>query len=244
MKEILLLLILLPFFNIRAIAAPETLISRLDNTMDSIVTIKAIRVISVDNANTPIMTPNGPVVITNQRANFYEQTGAGVILDSEGTIVTNTHVIYGSQIIKVLLKNGTELNASISFISPSYDFSIIKVQTTSPLPAIEWADSDVLSLGQDIITVGHSELLNKTISGGVVTGRGSSPGEQGDTVELIRLNINHYPGDSGGPVFDKNGRFIALLNARQLNKDKACFAVPANKIHFAYLNLAQPHENH
>ncbi|MBF0486275.1 MAG: serine protease, partial [Candidatus Omnitrophica bacterium] len=90
-------------------------------------------------------------------------------------------------------------------------------------------------------TIGHSDLLNGTISGGIVAGMGTVPAESGgQSIELIQLNINHYQGDSGGPVFDNQGRLLGLMSAKRLTKDRACFAVPANKIHFVYNQLDKP----
>jgi S1-C subfamily serine protease len=145
--------------------------------------------------------------------------------------------------VRVYLKDGRELGAKIIYISPSYDFSLLKIDTIDPLPAITWADSEQLSLGQEVVTIGHSALLNETISGGVIIGWGTRTTEQGDTVEVLQLNINHYPGDSGGPVFDREGRLAGLMNARRTQKDRATLAVPVNKIHFAYLNLAPGTQN-
>lgn len=224
-------------------SATKNILTDLDHYTSAVVTVSGIR-ISHSNTTTSqaVLTPQGPAIVSNRPVEFYEQLGAGVILDEKGTIVTNTHVIYGSTLIKVTLKNGATSNATVLFISPSYDFSILRINTSDKVPYIEWGNSDALDLKQEIITIGHSSLLKNTISGGYVIGKGTSPSPDGTTVELIELNINHYPGDSGGPVFDREGKFIGLLNARHLREDKSSFAVPANKIHLAYFNLADSSE--
>ena len=224
-------------------SSSKNILTDLDHYTNAIVTVTGIRVIRSETpSKRAVMTPQGPVVISNNPVEYYEQQGAGVILDEKGTVVTNTHVIFGSTMIKITLKDGTSVNASVLFISPAYDFSILKIHTLEKLPYIEWADSDALALGQEIITIGHSSLLKNTVSGGYVTGKGTTLSSDGTSVELIELNINHYPGDSGGPVFDRNGKFIGLLNAKNLKEDKSSFAVPSNKIHFAYFNLADSPE--
>lgn len=224
-------------------SANANILIDLDHYTNAVVTVTGIRVTPADaTTKRAVMTPQGPIVVSNRPVEFYEQQGAGVILDEKGVLVTNTHVIYGSNMIKVTLKNGSTFNASVLFISPSYDFSILKINTSEKLPFVGWGDSDGLHLKQEIITIGHSVLLKNTISGGYVIGKGTSSSSNGTSVELVELNINHYPGDSGGPVFNREGRFIGLLNARSLKEDKSCFAVPSNKIHFAYLNLADSPE--
>ncbi len=245
MKKILItaLFYLMVFLPEISWAETKNILTDLDHYTNAIVTVTGIRITRAETTSEhAVMTPKGPAIISNRPVAFYEQLGAGVILDEKGTIVTNTHVIYGSSVIKVTLKDGTTFNASVLFISPSYDFSILRINSPDKLPYIDWADSDALALGQDIITIGHSSLLKNTVSGGYVTGKGTSDSLDDTSVELVKLNINHYPGDSGGPVFDREGKFIGLLNAKRLTEDKACFAVPSNKIHSAYFNLADSAE--
>lgn len=210
-----------------------TLIEKLQDSRTSIVTVKGqIR-------NSPSESPDGGLKIP-----ITEQTGAGVVIDPQGLIATNTHIIYGSQTIRVILQDGTECPARIVFISPIYDFSILQVQTPMPLSAIAWGDSDQITLGQKVLTIGHSPILQQTISEGEVVGLGTRTAANGKTTpELLRLNINHYQGDSGGPVLDEEGRLIALVSAKRLTVDRSALAIPANKIHFAYLNLVKEGQN-
>ncbi|MBF0123093.1 MAG: trypsin-like peptidase domain-containing protein [Candidatus Omnitrophica bacterium] len=226
--------------------ARETAIGRLKNYEAAIVTIKGQQIaVSPEETQSSAIDPatGKMVLLSNRKVSVTENTGAGIVIDPAGIITTNTHIIFGSNIIKVILPDGNELPAQVLFVSPQYDFSILKINAGQPLTAIEWADSDQLALGQEIVTIGHSPLLNRTISGGTVIGMGTRTSQEGNvTPEMIQLNINHYQGDSGGPVFDNKGRFIALLNAKRMLRDRAALAVPANKIHFAYLNLVSPQE--
>jgi S1-C subfamily serine protease len=223
------------------------MLEKLQSYDDSIVTVKAQAFTTAPGEEKPqaMLSPSGQIVIlNNQRVGMLQKTGAGVIIDANGTIVTNTHIIYDSQIIKVVLRDGTELTATVAFVSPQYDFSLIKVATGRALPAVEWGDSDQAELGQEIVTIGHSPLLDRTISGGRIVGLGTRTAVDGTvTPELMELNINHYSGDSGGPVFNAEGQFLGLVNAKRFTVDRACFAVPVNKIHAAYLNLVNQAQN-
>jgi len=223
-------------------------LEKLQGYDNAIVTVKARAFTAGAGQEKPraMRSPSGEIVILdNQRVSMLEKTGAGVIVDANGTIVTNTHIIYDSQIITVVLRDGQELPATVAFVSPQYDFSLIKVNPGRALPAVEWGDSDKAELGQEIVTIGHSPLLDRTISGGKIVGLGTRTADDGTvTPELMELNINHYSGDSGGPVFNSEGQFLGLVNAKRVTVDRACFAVPANKIHSAYLNLVNQAQNH
>lgn len=225
--------------------ARDNPIQKLRGFTTAVVTVKAQQIaVSPETRGKKAIDPatGRMILLQNRQVQVQERIGAGVVIDPNGVIATNTHIIYGSNIIKVILTDGGEFPAQVLFVSPQYDFSILKIPTTGPLTAIEWADSDRLALGQEIVTIGHSPLLKHTLSGGTVVGLGTRTSDQGTiTPEMIQLNINHYQGDSGGPVFDQEERFIALLNAKRL-RDRAALAIPANKIHFAYLNLVSPKE--
>jgi S1-C subfamily serine protease len=243
-----LLLLSSTMFSIPLTAtAAESRLEKLLEYQDSVVTVKAQTYSAADGEERPkaALTPSGQIVIlNNQRVSLFERTGAGIIVDPDGTIATNTHVIYGSQIIKVVLRDGSELSAQLLFVSPQYDFSLIRVNAGRPLPAVEWGDSDAVELGQEIVTIGHSPLLDRTISGGRIIGLGTRTTDDSRvTPELLELNINHYSGDSGGPVFTEDGRFLGLVNAKRTTVDRACFAIPVNKIHSAYLNLVNQAQN-
>lgn len=165
--------------------------------------------------------------------------GAGVILDDKGIIATNTHIIFNSRSIIVTLVSGEELPANVIHISRSDDFSLLKIETKARLPPIVWADSNLAQLGDAVITLGHSEILSNTISGGQIRAIGIRKQDPDRTPEFFELDINHYQGDSGGPLFDRQGRFLGLISAKRLTEDRSCLAIPSNKIHFAYINLAE-----
>lgn len=180
--------------------------------------------------------------VVNERPAFLETSGAGVILDTSGTIATNTHVIYGATYIQVSLHSGETFPARVLFVSTTDDLSLIKIESTVALIPILWADSNLIQLNDEIIAPGNSELLKTTLSGGHIRAIGVRKGDLTQTPEFLELDINPYEGDSGGPVFTRHGEFIGLINAKRLNENRASFVVPSNKIHFAYFNLAKPDE--
>ncbi|MFH0753279.1 MAG: S1C family serine protease [Candidatus Omnitrophota bacterium] len=191
-----------------------------------------------------IVTISGktPSIIDGREA-MLETSGAGAILDTYGVIATNTHVIYGATYIQVKLRTGETFSAQVLYISPTDDVSLLKIITSIPLKPVIWADSNLVQLNDEIITPGNSELLKSTISGGRIRAIGVHKNDPTQTPEFLELDINPYQGDSGGPVFTRRGEFIGLIHAKRLNENRACFVVPSNKIHFAYLNLANLPKN-
>ena len=206
----------------RAIAAEG--IALYDQLRDTVVTVQGL---------TPSLPSRGKI-------GMFSTTGAGVILDTDGVIATNTHVIYGAQYIQVILKTGEKLNASVLYISPTEDIALLKIIPPRSLNPIIWADSNLVQLNDDVITLGHSELLKSTISGGHIRAIGVHQGDPSQTPEFLELDINHYQGDSGGPVFNRKGAFLGLMNAKRTHENRACLIVPSNKVHFAYLDVAHP----
>ena len=183
------------------------------------------------------LTPTPP---SEGKVGMFTTTGAGVILDENGVIATNTHVIFGAQYIQVTLQTGEKLNAAVLYIAPDEDVSLLRITPPRPLTPITWADSNLVKLNDEVITLGHSELLKSTISGGHIRAIGIHQGDTTQTPEFFELDINHYPGDSGGPVFSRKGEFLGLMNAKRTTENRACLVVPSNKVHFAYLSLANP----
>jgi S1-C subfamily serine protease len=183
------------------------------------------------------LTPTRP---SERRIGMLSTSGAGVILDKNGVIATNTHVIYGATYIQVILKTGEKLNATVLYIAPNEDIALLQVMPPHPLTPIVWADSNLVQLNDEVITLGHSELLKSTISGGHIRAIGVKKDDPAQIPEFLELDINHYQGDSGGPVFTRQGEFLGLMNAKRTNENRACLVVPSNKAHFAYINLANP----
>jgi S1-C subfamily serine protease len=221
--------------------AQTSLIERVQKSEDSIVTIQAQRLnLDPHIPSGTALSPDGQMVIgTQQHAAVAEQSGAGIIIDPSGYIVTNTHTILYAQFIFATLHNGTRLPARIAAIAPNSDFSILKIDPPSVLRAMPWADSDQVRLGDQVISVGNSPLLKETISGGTIKGIGQSQSGSGG-VALIETDLNLYNGDSGGPILDQNGRFLGIVVAKNMKVQHSSFVIPSNIIRREFLtNLAE-----
>lgn len=163
----------------------------------------------------------------------YHRSGAGVIVHSSGVIVTNAHNVKNADRVTVVLANNSRIPARLVTLVDYVDLALLQIQPPFPLRAIPIADSDKIVLGEDIMTVGNSPLLKQTVSGGKIIGLGtvqlSSPSGPQPT-SLIQTSLNLYKGDSGGPLFNRQGYLIGLLTAGETTSRHSSVAIPSNQI--------------
>lgn len=218
----------------------DTVISTALLTRASLVDITAIatNVTPLNNTAAVIDEKTGKLVIGRRaKIGVAERSGTGIILSADGFIITNVHTIKGFNHIIVKLHDGTTYSAKIVDAQGRYDLALLKVESPQPLSPIPFADSDSLTLGQEIFNIGSSELLNGTLSGGEIISIGStpnSPTSKETSVEFIKLNINLYKGDSGGPILDRQGQLVGMVMGKIHNTDRDAVAVASNKIKNLY----------
>lgn len=166
----------------------------------------------------------------------YHSQGWGVIIDSHGTIVTNTHIIANASHIFVGLSDGTILEAKLVHSSEA-DFSFIKIEPPHPLDAITWADSSLAAVGMPIIALTYADDSHQHILGGQITNLIN--GVNSNNVELLELNLDLSKGDSGGPLLDNQGHLLGLIMAKQKNEENKTYAIASNKIQQEYSQYQQ-----
>ena len=135
--------------------------------------------------------------------------GSGFIIDASGYIVTNHHVIEGADEITVLLHDGTSLKAEVIGSDEKTDLAIMKVANGGPLPAVEWGDSDHVRIGDWVIAIGNPFGLGGTVTAGIVSARERDI-KAGPYDDFIQTDAAINRGNSGGPMFDLDGRVIGI----------------------------------
>jgi serine protease Do len=138
--------------------------------------------------------------------------GTGVIVSSDGYILTNNHVINGAQQIIVTLENGKELPAKSLGGDPRVDLAVIKVNATNLKPAVT-ADSDKLVVGQMAIAMGNPLGFERTVTTGIISALKRTLEESPDQPEMenmIQTDASINPGNSGGPLVDSSGRVVGI----------------------------------
>lgn len=225
-------------------ARGESVIQIINDSLPSIVRVKAENAQVGKGKNAAFRDEKGRIFImkTLQGAQ-YRRFGAGVIINPQGLIVTNAHTVRDAGRVIVTFNSGKETTATVAWLAPQDDTAFIQPdnpeENTAPLP---FADSDSVKLGSVIYTVGSSEVLNGTLTGGKVTGIGKSVRRRQtnqDFADLIQTSFNVYPGDSGGPILDKEGKFLGIIVAAETAKNHTSFAVPSGKIKKHYREYLQ-----
>jgi serine protease Do len=161
--------------------------------------------------------------------------GSGMIIDSEGHIVTNNHVVAGATKIKVVLSNGEEYSGkSVKLVGtdPKTDLAVLKINAREPLPHITFGDSDKVQVGQWVVAIGQPRGLSESVTQGIISakhrrGITSPTGYQ----DFLQTDAAINPGNSGGPLMTLNGEVIGV-NAAILSQSGGFegigFAIPSN----------------
>ncbi len=153
-----------------------------------------------------------PMPQARPRSEEAEALGSGFIVNSNGTIVTNNHVVEGASEIKVILDDGTELNGTLVGRDAKTDLAVIKVKADKPLPTLQWGDSDKLQTGDQVLAIGNPFGIGTTVTAGIVSARGRDlhSGPYDDFIQ-VDAAINH--GNSGGPLVGMDGKVVGINSA-------------------------------
>lgn len=163
-----------------------------------------------------------------QQKGFKQQSlGSGFLMDADGYIVTNNHVIDGADTIRVKLKNGEEYDAEIVGKDPSTDLALIRIQTDAPLPFIPMGDSDALKIGEWVMAIGSPFGLEQTVTAGIVSAKGRVI-DSGAYRDFIQTDASINPGNSGGPLINLKGEVIGINTAIIASGQGIGFAIPVN----------------
>lgn len=162
-----------------------------------------------------------------------EGLGSGVIVDRDGYILTNSHVIANGNAnkITVLFDNGEQAPAKVLWNDVTLDLAMIKVDITN-LPVAELGDSDSLEVGEIAIAIGNPLGLEfqRTVTSGIVSGLNRSIQVDRSNVidDLIQTDASINSGNSGGPLLNKNGEVIGINTAKIQTAEGLGFAIPIN----------------
>ncbi|MBP5571413.1 MAG: Do family serine endopeptidase [Bacteroidales bacterium] len=160
-------------------------------------------------------------------------SGSGVIIRPDGYIVTNNHVVSQATKVRVTLNNNRSYDATVIGTDPATDVALIKIDATG-LPALTFADSDKLRLGEWVLAIGSPYDLRSTITAGIVSAKGRSmPNYTGEfkIESFIQTDAAVNPGNSGGALVNKKGELVGVNTAiisQTGSYTGYSFAVPSN----------------
>lgn len=162
-----------------------------------------------------------------------QSMGSGFIIDSNGYIVTNSHVIGDGQYerITVSLIDGSTEVGEVLWYDTSLDLAVVKINRTG-LPTVEFGNSDELRVGEPVVAIGNPMTLDleRTVTQGIVSGLNRSIAfENGTVIEpLIQTDASINSGNSGGPLFNAKGEVIGINTAKMNTAEGLGFSIPIN----------------
>jgi len=138
--------------------------------------------------------------------------GSGFIIDSSGIVVTNNHVIADADEINVILNDGSKIKADIVGVDKKTDLAVLKFKPARPLTAVKFGDSDKLRLGDWVVAIGNPFSLGGTVTAGIVSAKNRDI-SSGPYDSYIQTDAAINRGNSGGPLFDMDGKVIGINTA-------------------------------
>ena len=160
-----------------------------------------------------------------------QSLGSGLIIDPNGIVVTNAHVIEGASRILVTTLDGRELEADVLGSDRDSDLALLKVQGRG-LPAVPLGHSTDLMIGETVIAIGNPFGLSHTVTTGVLSARGRTvPSERGERLftDFLQIDASINPGNSGGPLVNILGDVIGINTAIISGASGIGFAIPADR---------------
>lgn len=207
------------------------------NSADAVVKISATRKSRTSAA--PDLGQNQEVPEMFRR--FFEQppqgrggqsTGSGFFISADGYLLTNNHVIDGSDEIQVILQDRRTFEADIVGTDERSDLALLKV-TAADLPFVRMGDSNELKVGEWVLAIGSPFGLDYSVAAGIVSAKGRSlPTEKGENyVPFIQTDVAINPGNSGGPLFNLDGEVVGInsqIYTRSGGSIGLSFAIPSS----------------
>lgn len=151
--------------------------------------------------------------------------GSGVIIDEDGYVLTNNHVIAGADEIMVKLKDGHEYQAEIKGRDKKTDLALIKIKVEKEFPYLKLGDSQKLRVGDWVLALGNPFGLENTVTAGIVSAKGRIIGA-GPYDDFIQTDASINPGNSGGALIDMEGRLVGINTAIVAQGQGIGFAIP------------------
>jgi S1-C subfamily serine protease len=166
---------------------------------------------------------------------WLEGLGSGVIINTNGYVLTSSHVIQKADIIEIVLNDGKKYRATLVGQDPATDLAVLKIQTeeNKMFPTVEIGDSDALRVGEFVIAIGSPFSLDSSVTLGIVSQKGRYMGLL-PYEDFIQTDASINPGNSGGPLVDVDGRMVGINSIIQVGGPQSQgnigigFAVPIN----------------
>jgi serine protease Do len=168
-----------------------------------------------------------------------EALGSGFIIDPQGYIVTNNHVVANADRVSVILQDGTRHSARVLGRDQKTDLALLKIKSGERLPYVDWGDSNRVRVGDWVVAVGNPFGLGGTVTAGIVSAIGRNINE-GPYDDFLQIDAPINRGNSGGPTFDLSGHVIGINTAIFSPSGGSVgigFAIPSNTAKYVVAQL-------
>ncbi|MEO1656893.1 MAG: DegQ family serine endoprotease [Pseudomonadota bacterium] len=175
----------------------------------------------------------GDVAPGPMRERVESSLGSGVIVDPDGVIVTNNHVIEDMDEIRVVLADRREYEAEVLLTDPQTDLAVLSIETDEPLPALSFADSDEALVGDIVLAIGNPFGVGQTVTSGIISALSRTNVSVSDFQFFIQTDAAINPGNSGGALVDVDGQLLGVNTAiysRARESNGIGFAIPGNLV--------------
>ncbi|MEM7725255.1 MAG: trypsin-like peptidase domain-containing protein [Cyanobacteria bacterium P01_A01_bin.45] len=210
------------------IAQPQQQVSQIPGNNSNFI---AAAVEKTGSAVVRIDSTNPGSRFNSSRRRVQRGVGSGFIINENGTILTNAHVVKGASKVRVTLGNGRNFSGQVLGTDELTDLAVIKISANN-LPKLKLGNSDNLKPGEWAIAIGNPLGLDNTVTAGIISGTGRSSGVIGSPdkrVRFIQTDAAINPGNSGGPLLNQRGEVIGINTAIIGRAQGLGFAIPINR---------------
>ncbi len=158
--------------------------------------------------------------------------GTGMIIDAQGFILTNNHVVGGASKVQVLLADGSQYTARLVGTDPKTDLAVVKIDAKKPFPLVKFGNSDAVEVGEWVVAIGHPRGLDETVTTGIISAkhrRGIT--DPSGYQDFLQTDAAINPGNSGGPLLNLRGEVVgvnAAIASSSGGFEGIGFAIPSN----------------
>ncbi|EKD42077.1 MAG: hypothetical protein ACD_73C00343G0003, partial [uncultured bacterium] len=203
-----------PIPSAMSISPPSSFAELIKKVKPAVVNISTTKQLKIRRRSPWVFDPfMGPVPNPQTPPqNQAHSLGTGFLINENGTVLTNNHVIEGADEIFVKLDDGREIEAKIMGADTKMDLAVLKLIKDGNYPAITFGDSDALEVGDWVVAVGNPFGLGQTVTAGIVSAKARYLGA-GPYDDFIQTDASINPGNSGGPLFNINGEVVGINTA-------------------------------
>jgi serine protease Do len=225
--------------SVHAYSSPESFSELADAVKHGVVNIRTVKTIKGGSPvfrhffgnprggnRNPFEEFFGPFQGDGGQRDFKQRSlGSGFLIDENGFIVTNNHVIEDADQIKVIMASGKEFDAELVGRDPKTDLALIRIEGAKNIKPLELGDSQELKVGSWVVAIGSPFGLEQTVTAGIVSAKGRIIGS-GPYDDFIQTDASINPGNSGGPLLNMNGEVVGINTAIIASGQGIGFAIP------------------